>query len=156
MTDYQEYLAFLYTTLASHNKKNLVLSEDTALVADIGLSSLEVMEFIEKIEDGASVPSSDFSKLGGASSPRTLSAGMRVHDFEVYAASAKLEDASTGLGDDWEAVHASLDEQRNWFPDAVPVLLAQLDGGEGRTKDSGLRIDSDRVLVRIVGYGGRP
>jgi acyl carrier protein len=51
MTDYQEYLEFLYSTLQSQNKKNLVLSEETALVADIGLSSLEVMEFIEKIED---------------------------------------------------------------------------------------------------------
>ncbi len=51
MTDYQEYLKFLYTTLAAQNKKNLMLSEDTALVVDIGLSSLEVMEFIEKIED---------------------------------------------------------------------------------------------------------
>ena len=51
MTDYQEYLKFLYSALESQNKKNLVLSEDTALVADIGLSSLEVMEFIEKIED---------------------------------------------------------------------------------------------------------
>jgi acyl carrier protein len=51
MTDYQEYLKFLYSALASQNKKNLLLSEDTALVADIGLSSLEVMEFIEKIED---------------------------------------------------------------------------------------------------------
>jgi len=51
MTDYQEYLKFLYSALASQNKKNLPLSEDTALVADIGLSSLEVMEFIEKIED---------------------------------------------------------------------------------------------------------
>jgi acyl carrier protein len=51
MTDYQEYLDFLYSTLQSQNKKNLVLSEETALVADIGLSSLEVMEFIEKIED---------------------------------------------------------------------------------------------------------
>jgi acyl carrier protein len=51
MTDYQEYLNFLYSALESQNKKNLVLSEDTALVADIGLSSLEVMEFIEKIED---------------------------------------------------------------------------------------------------------
>jgi acyl carrier protein len=28
-----------------------VLSETTELVADIGLSSLEVMEFVEKIED---------------------------------------------------------------------------------------------------------
>jgi acyl carrier protein len=51
MTDYREYLNFLYTALESQNKKKLVLSEDTALVADIGLSSLEVMEFIEKIED---------------------------------------------------------------------------------------------------------
>jgi acyl carrier protein len=51
MTDYQEYLKFLYTTLAAQNKKNLLLSENSALVADIGLSSLEVMEFIEKIED---------------------------------------------------------------------------------------------------------
>ena len=51
MTDYQEYLSFLYSALETQNKNKLVLSENTALVADIGLSSLEVMEFIEKIED---------------------------------------------------------------------------------------------------------
>ena len=51
MTEYQEYLNFLYSALESQNKKNLTLSENTSLVADIGLSSLEVMEFIEKIED---------------------------------------------------------------------------------------------------------
>lgn len=51
MTDYQEYLDFLYTTLETQNKNKLELSESTALVADMGLSSLEVMEFIEKIED---------------------------------------------------------------------------------------------------------
>jgi acyl carrier protein len=51
MTDYQEYLNFLYSALESQNKKAIQLSEDTALVADLGLSSLEVMEFIEKIED---------------------------------------------------------------------------------------------------------
>lgn len=51
MTDYQEYLNFLYSALESQNKNKLELSESTSLVADIGLSSLEVMEFIEKIED---------------------------------------------------------------------------------------------------------
>ena len=51
MTDYQEYLNFLYSALETHNKKSLTLTEETSLVADIGLSSLEVMEFIEKIED---------------------------------------------------------------------------------------------------------
>ena len=51
MTEYQEYLDFLYSALAAQNKKSLVLTEEISLVADIGLSSLEVMEFIEKIED---------------------------------------------------------------------------------------------------------
>jgi acyl carrier protein len=51
MTDYQEYLNFLYSALEFQNKRQIALSEDTALVADLGLSSLEVMEFIEKIED---------------------------------------------------------------------------------------------------------
>ena len=51
MTDYQVTLSFLYAALKDQNKKGIELSEETALVADIGLSSLEVMEFIEKIED---------------------------------------------------------------------------------------------------------
>ncbi len=51
MTDYQETLSFLYSALQDPNKKDIELTEQTALVADIGLSSLEVMEFIEKIED---------------------------------------------------------------------------------------------------------
>ena len=51
MAAYQEYLDFMYSVVESHIKGGTVLSEDTELVADIGLSSLEVMEFIEKIED---------------------------------------------------------------------------------------------------------
>jgi len=51
INDYQEYLAFLCSAMESQNKKNIPLNENTALVADIGLSSLEVMEYIEKIED---------------------------------------------------------------------------------------------------------
>jgi acyl carrier protein len=51
MADYQEYLTFMYTALEQLNKKGLQLSETTDLVADIGLSSLEVMELIEMIED---------------------------------------------------------------------------------------------------------
>jgi hypothetical protein len=40
--------------------------------------------------------------------------------------------------------------------DDVPVLIAELEGGEGRTHDSGLTVDVDRVLVRVVGWGGVP
>ena len=48
MAEYQEYLDFLYSALAAQNKKSLVLTEEISLVADIGLSSLEVMEFIDR------------------------------------------------------------------------------------------------------------
>jgi acyl carrier protein len=51
MTEYQECLEFLYSALAPQNKKDIELTESTRMVADIGLSSLEVMELIEKIED---------------------------------------------------------------------------------------------------------
>ena len=51
MAGYEQYLAFMYSTLGQLNKEGLILSETTDLVADVGLSSLEVMEFIEKIED---------------------------------------------------------------------------------------------------------
>ena len=51
MTEYRDYLDFMYSVLDRYNKGGLVLSESTELVADMGLSSLEVMEFVEKIED---------------------------------------------------------------------------------------------------------
>ncbi len=51
MTQYQEYLGFICLVLESYNKKQVALAEDTDLVADIGLSSLEVMESIERIKD---------------------------------------------------------------------------------------------------------
>ncbi len=51
MADYQEYLSFMYSAMEPLNRKGLSLSETTDLVADMGLSSLEVMELIEKIED---------------------------------------------------------------------------------------------------------
>jgi len=51
MADYQSHLSFLYELLQHYNRKQLALSESTNLVADLGLTSLEVMELIEQIED---------------------------------------------------------------------------------------------------------
>ncbi|MCX2982433.1 acyl carrier protein [Halieaceae bacterium IMCC14734] len=51
MADSKQYLEFMYGALAELNKQGLELSETTDMIADMGLSSLEVMEFIEQIED---------------------------------------------------------------------------------------------------------
>ena len=69
----------------------------------------------------------------------------------------KVVDAdAAGLADAWAAIEENAGSVVNWFPDDVPVLLAQLDGGEGKTSDAGLKLEQDRLLVRIVGQGGRP
>ncbi len=51
MADRQQYLDFLCGLLAALDRPGLDVSESTELVADAGLSSLEVMEFIERVED---------------------------------------------------------------------------------------------------------
>ncbi len=51
MTDYQEYLGFICSVLDRYNKNQVELTAWTRLVDDIGLTSLEVMEAIESIED---------------------------------------------------------------------------------------------------------
>ena len=51
MASYEQYLQFMYTLLEKSHQPEIELSEITELVADIGMSSLEVMEFIEQIED---------------------------------------------------------------------------------------------------------
>ena len=55
----------------------------------------------------------------------------------------------------WKALDDSV-PSLDWWPDDVPVVLAQLDGGEGKTSDSGLKLESDRVLIRVLGWGGAP
>ncbi|WP_437598170.1 hypothetical protein WMF28_36335 [Sorangium sp. So ce590] len=82
--------------------------------------------------------------------------GIDIHDLGGSLLVALLEPDAPGLGAAWLAIEEAAGTAVDWFPAGVPVLLGQLDGGEGRASDSGLRIESDRVLVRIVGLGGRP
>mgnify|MGYP006271563733 CR=1 FL=1 len=51
MADYPGCLAFLCDLLQRYNRQRVMINENTGLVSDLGLSSLEVMEVIEQIED---------------------------------------------------------------------------------------------------------
>lgn len=76
--------------------------------------------------------------------------------FDPATLDELLEPDVRGLGKAWQAIVAVVSKQVDWFPSEAPVLLAQLDGGEGATVDSSLNIESDRALVRVVGWGGTP
>lgn len=51
MPDYNEYLTSIYTLLQPFLKEGVILGENTELVAELGLASLQVMTMIEQIED---------------------------------------------------------------------------------------------------------
>jgi acyl carrier protein len=51
MPDYNEYLESIYSLLQPFLTEGVSLTEDTELVTELGLTSLQVMTMIEHIED---------------------------------------------------------------------------------------------------------
>ncbi len=109
-----------------------------------------VTSYFPRVKEGASVLASEGRMLsagGGHAAPGALEA----HRFE-----AELERDYPGLGHCWAALEQALANDSEWWPSDAPALLGALDGGEGKLTDSGLRVDYDRALVRVVGIGGKP
>lgn len=119
--------------------------------------------FFDELADGASVLAStgdDGTKepafgawLTSFHAPVFSTTALR--GLHAQALEELLEPRSPGLTRAWAALEAAA-PGANWFPPGVPVLLAQVDGGEGATTDAGLRVESDRLLLRVVGTGGEP
>jgi hypothetical protein len=79
----------------------------------------------------------------------------RLHPLGAPLLAPTVDKYAEGLGAALAAVEAQAPETDFW-PEDVPVLVAQLDGGEGKLKDTGFELDRDRVIVRVVGFGGVP
>jgi hypothetical protein len=116
------------------------------------------MFYHQTIKDGASVmgtkgePTCSIRRMGYRHTHR--SSALDVECFE-----SDVNKASPGLSDAWSAFANEVSGNRStvtWWPADVPVVLAQIDGGEGQTTDNGLPIKKDRTLLRVLGYGGQP
>jgi hypothetical protein len=108
-----------------------------------------------RIKDGASVRERDGSAT--ALSPALPKAGTygAYHPLSASVLTPELDRHVEGLGAAWKALEELAPDTDFWVDD-VPVLIAQLEGGEGKTRDSGWTVDVDRLLVRVVGWGGVP
>ncbi len=115
--------------------------------------SKRVVHFFPRIKDGQSTKASE-GKVVAFTPWATSSKGLT--DYDVAPIKRDLEGESRGLASAWLAIGEATSAYADWWPDDVPVVLAQMDGGEGMTRDGGLRMDQDRVLIRLVGYGGVP
>lgn len=110
------------------------------------------LSYFPKIGDGETVSVRQGRSIGAV--PTRSSYGTRA--LSVSSFHDQVEERAKGSGAAWEALEFLTGVDADWWPEDVPVLIGELDGGEGRTQDSGLRLDLDRVFVRVVGYGGVP
>ena len=51
MPNYDTFLTRIYEILRPFTKQGIILNEDSELVTELGLTSLQVMELIEQLED---------------------------------------------------------------------------------------------------------
>jgi len=107
------------------------------------------VRYFARIRDGERVKASDGQLLRPLATAAGRGSGLNLDEF-----AAELNRTAAGLADAWYAFEALAGDGTEWWPSDVPVLLAQVEGGEGRTSDSGMQVDADRLLLRVVGYGG--
>jgi hypothetical protein len=113
--------------------------------------------FFDRIKDGESVLATAGKKLSGTiGSRRYGGTAPSSHAFDLPVFTKQIDESVKGGSNAWHAVETAASDDVDWWPDDVPVLVAQIEGGEGRSSDSGLSLDSDRLLLRVVGYGGVP
>ena len=76
----------------------------------------------------------------------------RMRPFEDFSFKSAFED-SEATGDLWDAMDGANAESANWFPVGLPVALAVVTEGLGPESDSGFKVKSSIMLVRVVGFG---
>lgn len=108
-----------------------------------------------RIKDGAAVREKDGDASALSAAIPKVGAFGSVHALSATLLTPELDRHVEGLGAAWKALEEAAPDVDFWVDD-VPVLIAELDGGEGKTHDSGWAVDVDRVLVRVVGWGGVP
>jgi len=124
------------------------------LVTPAAASGARNTYFFDRVRDGARVKASEGKQITSFTPWSSGTGGLQHSDLSPLR--ADLDGQSRGLFTAWVAMAGSFGNEVDWFPEDVPVVLAQIDGGEGQLSDSGLALDRDRLLLRVVGWGGLP
>ncbi len=107
--------------------------------------------FFIRIKDGETVAESV-----GQTLPIIRSGSLGRSSLNLEPSAERLDSCSKGLSSAWAAIEGATTRNIDFWPEDVPVLLGQLDGGEGKLVDSGFPLEADRTLLRVVGEGGVP
>jgi hypothetical protein len=114
--------------------------------------------YFGELKDGARSHSTAGKTVLSSSARRAATSGSRsVHPLQArdigYAISARYNER---VAQTWSALESAAGEAVDWWPDEVPVVMGEMLGADSPRSDSGLAIESDRLLFRVVGKGGAP
>ncbi len=107
--------------------------------------------FFERIADGQRVSTDTGTELTHAvvrSAAGTT--GLLAHEHELL-----VDGTNPGAAQAWTAFEWLRQGEVDWWPAGVPVLMGQLEGGEGIPTDGGFPLEADRAMLRVTGFGGR-
>ncbi len=122
----------------------------------------DALRYLTTLDDGETREVSTARALGaGAASlapQRTETAGsMKVHPLGARDVESMLGGRDgERLRVAWEPLEAAAGDAVDWWPGDEPALLAEIIGVPKPARDSGLAVESARVLLRVVGKGGAP
>ncbi len=116
------------------------------------------VRYVDELRDGAKLHAPDAKLLIAASSlPLSASAGAGARRLAIESVLGALDAKhAEPIRTAWSPMGQALGDAVDWWPDTAPVVLAELEGGEGTKRDGTLSVESDRLLLRVIGRGGAP
>ncbi|WP_394828416.1 hypothetical protein [Pendulispora albinea] len=119
---------------------------------------------LEDLADGGKVHAADLPLLvaahalpgGGSGGSSSM---LPVHELSIDTVLATLtrgagRKQADAIRSAWGPLDGALGSSVDWWPDSVPVVMAEVAGGEGTKRDGHLPVESDRLLLRVIGRGG--
>jgi hypothetical protein len=107
--------------------------------------------YFASIADGAHVSLGSGQSLTTIFATPTTAGTYVVHPLGSRSFAASLGPVGKRMGDAWAALETAAGDEVDWWPDDAPVLIGEIALGSHAPSDSGLRLESDRVFVRVVG-----
>lgn len=121
----------------------------TSLV-DVIVAEGDTARYFAVVPAGATIDSSEGTRL-----PDHRSTNATVHDLASYRLRGNLPDpVAERVSARWQLAEG-LARGADFWPDENAVVLAEVDAPPAARDDSGVPLESDRLLLRVVGTGTR-
>ncbi|HWL89438.1 MAG TPA: hypothetical protein VNO21_26720, partial [Polyangiaceae bacterium] len=114
------------------------------------------VRYVDVLRDGTKIHAPDAKRVLAVPMPSASAMHPLAIESIVSSSASSWPDAkhTDALRSAWAPLAGALGESVDWWPDALPVVLAEVAGGEGAKRDGSLPVESDRLLLRVIGRGG--